>query len=166
MEEAKKLEEGLKNAQPGQVSALQQSIKQKYEEILEKDAGNQNVHSQLSSIYSQEGDGAQALYHADLAENSFLSKVEQSGWDIDTLGMSNSDYENALKSLSLQRVQLQFNLAQEDQTKYSDGIDTASFYLDIDDNSENERCRNAINHLKEITNYLNVLGSYKRLKEV
>ncbi len=40
------------------------------------------------------------------------------------------------------------------------------FYLDIDDNSENERCRNAINHLKEITNYLNVLGSYKRLKEV
>lgn len=34
------------------------------------------------------------------------------------------------------------------------------FYLDIEDNIENERCRNAINHLQEITNFFKVLGCY------
>lgn len=34
------------------------------------------------------------------------------------------------------------------------------FYVDIEDNIENERCRNAINHLQEITNFFKVLGCY------
>ncbi|MFC1733152.1 prephenate dehydratase, partial [candidate division KSB1 bacterium] len=35
------------------------------------------------------------------------------------------------------------------------------FYLDIEDCIENERCINAINHLKEITDFLKILGSYE-----
>ena len=34
------------------------------------------------------------------------------------------------------------------------------FYLDIEDNIENEKCRNAINHLQEIANFFKVLGCY------
>jgi prephenate dehydratase len=35
------------------------------------------------------------------------------------------------------------------------------FYLDFAGNIEEERCRNAIRHLEEITDFLKVLGSYK-----
>lgn len=36
------------------------------------------------------------------------------------------------------------------------------FYLDIEENLNNERCINAINHLKEITTYLKILGCYPK----
>ena len=36
------------------------------------------------------------------------------------------------------------------------------FYIDIEDKIDNERCKNAINHLKENSDFLKVLGSYKR----
>jgi len=36
------------------------------------------------------------------------------------------------------------------------------FYLDFEGSIEEEACQNAINHLKEITNFLKVLGSYEK----
>jgi prephenate dehydratase len=36
------------------------------------------------------------------------------------------------------------------------------FYLDIEENLNNERCINAINHLKEIASYLKILGCYPK----
>ena len=36
------------------------------------------------------------------------------------------------------------------------------FYLDIEDNIDNERCKNAINHLRETANLLKILGCYRR----
>ncbi|MCH7781685.1 hypothetical protein IID62_01325, partial [candidate division KSB1 bacterium] len=35
------------------------------------------------------------------------------------------------------------------------------FYLDIEENVENERCKNAINHIQEITDFFKVLGCYR-----
>lgn len=39
------------------------------------------------------------------------------------------------------------------------------FYLDFAGNMQEERCRNAIRHLEEITSFLKVLGSYKAADE-
>jgi len=39
------------------------------------------------------------------------------------------------------------------------------FYLDFAGNMQEERCRNAIRHLEEITSFLKVLGSYKSAAE-
>ncbi|MCK4641100.1 MAG: prephenate dehydratase [Candidatus Marinimicrobia bacterium] len=39
------------------------------------------------------------------------------------------------------------------------------FYLDFAGNMQEERCRNAIRHLEEITSFLKVLGSYKSAGE-
>ena len=39
------------------------------------------------------------------------------------------------------------------------------FYIDIEDKIDNERCKKAISHLKEIADFLKVLGSYKRWEE-
>lgn len=39
------------------------------------------------------------------------------------------------------------------------------FYLDFAGNMQEERCRNAIRHLEEITSFLKVLGSYKAAAE-
>jgi prephenate dehydratase len=39
------------------------------------------------------------------------------------------------------------------------------FYLDFAGNMQEERCRNAIRHLEEITSFLKVLGSYKSAVE-
>lgn len=39
------------------------------------------------------------------------------------------------------------------------------FYLDFAGNMQEERCRNAIRHLEEITSFLKVLGSYKAAVE-
>lgn len=38
------------------------------------------------------------------------------------------------------------------------------FYLDFEGSIEEETCRNAINHLKEITDFLKILGSYPKGK--
>lgn len=40
------------------------------------------------------------------------------------------------------------------------------FYLDFQGSGTGEACRNAINHLKEITSYLKILGSYREGKTV
>jgi len=40
------------------------------------------------------------------------------------------------------------------------------FYLDFDGSLNEEPCRNAINHLREITTFLKVLGSYPKGREV
>src|ERR1051326_7949388 len=40
------------------------------------------------------------------------------------------------------------------------------FYLDFQGSESDEACRNAINHLKEITSYLKILGSYDEGKTV
>lgn len=40
------------------------------------------------------------------------------------------------------------------------------FYLDFDGSMQEESCQNAINHLKEITSFLKVLGSYSKGKIV
>jgi prephenate dehydratase len=39
------------------------------------------------------------------------------------------------------------------------------FYLDFAGSMQEERCRNAIRHLEEITSFLKVLGSYKSAAE-
>ncbi|MCP4727196.1 MAG: prephenate dehydratase [bacterium] len=38
------------------------------------------------------------------------------------------------------------------------------FYVDIDESIVNKNCNNALNHLREIADYLKVLGSYCRMK--
>jgi prephenate dehydratase len=40
------------------------------------------------------------------------------------------------------------------------------FYLDFDGSMQEKSCQNAINHLKEITSFLKVLGSYSKGKIV